>query len=106
MSDSCSDSNVDPGFAARYSMLSDFKTSTMKSEPGCSITWVAAGRAEPASRVTCAVEGPAAPRADPAASWALLIWGLAASAAAPAAAPFKKPRRPTELFVDFAIPGP
>src|SRR5579872_2594353 len=106
MMDSCRDSNVEPGLAARYSMLSDFRTSTMKSDPGCSMTGVAAGRTAPASRVTCAPEGAWAPRGADPASCALAGSGLAANAAAPAAAPFRKPRRPTEFFVDFAIPHP
>jgi hypothetical protein len=35
-----------------------------------------------------------------------MIWGVtsvAALTAAPAAAPFKKPRRPTEVFLSFGI---
>src|ERR1700738_3385925 len=106
MSDSWSDSKVDPGLALRYSRLRVLKTSTMKSEPGFSMTRaLPAGRAAPVSRATadplgvCAVALP--PR--PAGCWALASAGLAARAAAPTAAPFRKPRRPTERFVDFAI---
>src|SRR5580704_1603147 len=106
MSDSCSDSKVDPGLAVRYSILSVLRTSTMKSEPGFSMMRaLAAGRAAPVSRATadplgaCAVALP--PR--PAGCWALVSSGLAAKAAAPTAAPFRKPRRPTERFVDFAM---
>src|SRR5439155_25741540 len=35
--------------------------------------------------------------------WPFASPGLATSAASPAAAPFKKPRRPTESFLDFPI---
>ena len=37
------------------------------------------------------------------ASWALASSGFATRAAAPTAAPFRKPRRSTEVFLDFDI---
>src|SRR5438445_3927969 len=77
MSDSCRDSKVEPGFDARYSRSSVLSTSTMKSDPGRSITRAAM----PCARWF----------------WALATGGFATSAAAPAAAPFKK------LRLDFAI---
>src|SRR5215471_297576 len=103
MIDSCNDSNVEPGLAARYSTFRLLRTSTMKSDPGRSITrTVAAGPAPPFSRASRCAGGVAAPdpEATPRAggsSCDFPIWGCATRAAAPAAAPFRNPRRANEL---------
>src|SRR5579864_323597 len=82
----------------------------MKSEPGCSMIFPGASEARPppvvgASRSSAALDGMGAVAFAPrcAVCWAFAGWGLATSAAAPAAAPFKKLRRATEVFLDFAI---
>src|SRR5579884_594975 len=102
MSDSCKDSKVEPGLAARYSMLSVFNTSTIKSEPGRSITRsAAAGRTFPLSRARVFCPGAGAfPRAG---CCARASFGFAAKVAAPTAAPFKNPRRPTVMFLDLPM---
>src|SRR5215469_14546852 len=87
-------------------MPRDLMTSTMKSDPGFSMTRAPSAGA-PASRAICAAPGPRDPAGAPAGAdplcCALVICGFAAMTAAPAAAPFKKPRRPNALFLDFAI---
>src|SRR5205809_5219505 len=100
MSDSCSPSKLDPGFAATYSIPSDLITSTMKSEPGFSMIRVltcaglgAVSAASWASDGCGAVPAGAAPRC------AFAAGAVATSAAAPAAAPFRKPRRLREPFL-------
>src|SRR5215469_16132631 len=101
MMDSCSDSKVEPGLAARYSMFKVLSTSTMKSDPGRSITRaVALGATAPFSRASRSPGGVDAPgRAASAACCDFPICGFATRAAAPAAAPLRNPRR----LVDLAI---
>src|SRR5689334_2080711 len=78
----------------------------MKSEPGCSMTCDGDGASRPpASRSNAAADGTGAVAFPPrfcAVRWAF-AGVCATSAAAPAAAPFRKPRRPTDFFLDFAI---
>src|ERR1700722_16407231 len=113
MKDSCRPSKLDPGLAAAYSIPRSRTTWTMRSEPGRVIrrTSAAGGRIFPASRKSCASVGAGAPDGDDGLDGLLGAcasprgWGdtSAAAPAAPAAAFFRKPRRPTEVFGDFAI---
>src|SRR5215470_17378407 len=111
MIDSCNARNVDPGLAATYSMPSVLMTSSMKSDPGRSVVYTsvrgggglvsAAASAAPGSGVT----GLAACATCPACG-GCAIEGFATKAAAPAAAPFRNPRRLTDLstaFLDLGI---
>src|ERR1700680_3104548 len=66
-------------------------TSIMKSEPARSLL-------DPST-----VAGAGWAAAEVTACWAMAIGGLATSPAAPAAAPLKKPRRSTKIFLDFAM---
>src|SRR5579862_9271359 len=85
-------------------MLSVLMTSIMKSEPGRSLTRssTGAGRA-PVSRATAASEGTAALACWAPVCGAAAAGRLVAIAPAPAAAPFRKPRLPRELFLDFVM---
>src|SRR5262245_4235102 len=106
MTDSCSPSKLEPGFAATYSKPSVLKTSTMKSEPGRSMMRDEMAGGSPVSAANCAADGSGAPDlvgADCAGSAA--TEGAATMAAAPAAAPLRKPRRSTCGLWDFAIVG-
>src|SRR5579883_2347633 len=105
MMDSCSARNVDPGFAAAYSMPSDLITSSMKSDPGRSVVYTsarggglvsAAARRAPGSGVAAAARAWAG-----AADCAGAVEGFATRAAAPAAAPLRNPRRLTEPLAPF-----
>src|SRR5580698_9232688 len=87
----------------------------MRSEPGRVIRrTVAGGRTFPASRSSCSCVGAGRPPVGGAGAATAPLPGLCASAsgevvasaAAPAAALFRKPRRPTALFADFAIVSP
>src|SRR5450631_218917 len=102
MSDSCRARKLEPGLAQAYSKPSDFRTSTMKSEPGRSAvrtsTSVATGSVSLASAVA---EGTPTLRRVSGACAFTEDWPTSAAALA-AAAPFKKPRRP-EGFFDFAM---
>src|ERR1700719_4704219 len=102
--DSCKPSNVEPGLEAQYSILSDLSTSTMKSEPGCSTIRESESSptGAPVSVAKVVALGVALPLRGRA-CWACTAAGFTASAAAPAAAPFKKPRRPTEVLSDLLI---
>src|SRR5579864_3555240 len=91
MRDSWSPRKLVPGLAAQYSRPSDLMTSIMKSEPARSLL------------ETSTVAGAGFAAADVTACWAMATGGLATSPAAPAAAPLKKPRRSTEIFLDFAM---
>src|SRR5581483_7099117 len=107
MNDSCRPSKLEPGLAAAYSMPRSLTVWTMRSDPGRVIArTVAGGRTLPASRANWESVGPGALPAGVGASlgrrWASTM-GVVTSAAAPVAAPFRKPRRPTEVFGDFAI---
>src|SRR5215475_1905145 len=109
MIDSCNARNVDPGFAATYSMPKVLMASSMKSDPGRSVVYTsvrgggglvsAAASAAPGNGVTglaaCATCCPGC-----------AIEGFATKAAAPAAAPFRNPRRLTGSptpFLDLGI---
>src|SRR5712691_3237243 len=105
MIDSCSPSKLEPGFAATYSNPSVLITSTRKSDAGCSTI-----RGRPpdggvsVSAANWAFDGAAgAGRAGASGGCGRATDGWLTSAAAPTAAPLRKPRRPTEPFVDSAI---
>src|SRR5437899_12989601 len=99
MMDSWSPWKLDPGFVVMYSKLSVFKTSIMKSEPGFS-TMRSTRRGDPVSPASCASFGTTADGRAGVTSCAFAA-GVPISAAALAAAPFRKPRRLTEPFLDF-----
>src|SRR6516162_5678944 len=107
--DSCNARNVDPGFAAQYSIPSGLMTSSMKSDPGRSVVYTsarggvvvsAAARRAPGNGVAAAVLVCAE-----AAACGSAAEGFATSAAAPAAAPFRNPRRFTEPFFSVGPTG-
>src|SRR5438128_8693524 len=105
MIDSCRPSKLEPGFAATYSNPSVLITSTRKSDAGCSTI-----RGRPpdggvsVSAANWAFDGVAgAGRAGASGGCGRATDGWVTSAAAPTAAPLRKPRRPTEPFVDSAI---
>src|SRR5215468_6249622 len=103
--DSCNARNVDPGFAAQYSMPSDLMTSSIKSDPGRSVVYTSArggglvsaavkrapGNVVAAAVRACAAGGACGSAAD----------GFATRAAAPAAAPFRNPRRLSGVLLPF-----
>src|ERR1700677_4796237 len=101
---------AEPGLAATYSKPRVLMTSTMKSEPGRSVVHTSTrGGGGAVSAAVCLAPGSGfgvAGRWTSAACCALAASGLATSAAAPAAAPFKKPRRSTEIFLDLAMVNP
>src|SRR5579862_1583097 len=96
MRDSCSDRKLDPGTAATYSNPSDLITSTMKSDPGRSTFKTSTdatgslSSGNSAAVARCGTGGCAA-SALPAIRVATV----------PAAAPFRNPRRSTDLRLDF-----
>src|SRR6516225_3797602 len=105
--DSCNARNVEPGFAAQYSIPSDLMASSMKSDPGRSVVYTsargggvvsAAAKRAPGKGVAAAVFACAAGAACGSATA-----GFATRAAAPAAAPFKNPRRLVSPFFELAI---
>src|SRR5713101_643129 len=105
MIDSCRPSKLEPGFAATYSNPSVLITSTRKSDAGCSTI-----RGRPpdggvsVSAANWAFDAAAgAGRAGASGGCGRATDGWVTSAAAPTAAPRRKPRRPTEPFVDSAI---
>src|SRR5271154_5118714 len=101
MIDSCNPRKLDPGFAKRYSKPSDLITSTMKSEPVRSVVSTSKVDGVSASATgDIAGGGPARRTSGGSASAAL---GAATNAAAPAAALFRKLRRLTGFFGDFAM---
>src|SRR5205809_3576911 len=110
MSDSCSPSKLDPGFAATYSIPSDLITSTMKSEPGFSmirvLTCAGLGVVSAASWASDGCGAVAAGAAPRCARCAFAAGAVATSAAAPAAAPFRKPRRLREAFFFATVHSP
>src|SRR3984885_2599389 len=105
---------AEPGLAATYSKPRVLMTSTMKSDPGRSVVQTSTrGGGGVVSAAVCLAPGSGfgvAGRCTSAASCAFAVSGFttsgAAPAAAPAAAPFKKPRRSTEIFLDLAMVNP
>src|SRR5947208_11677851 len=85
-----------------YSEVEDLMTSIMKSDPGCSTVRSTSIRGAPVSAANCAAFGTTAPGRAGAAccAWDFSA-GVATNAAALTAAPFRKPRRFTEPFLDF-----
>src|SRR5712691_7955736 len=100
--DSWSARKLEPGLAQQYSMPSDLMTSTMKSDPGRSLVRTSTGAGGAVSAARAASDGAVTERRA-SACCAIAAGGLAARTAAPAAAPFKKPRLPTESILDFAM---
>src|SRR5215471_21154843 len=99
--DSCRPRKLDPGLAKMYSNPRVRRTSTMKSEPGCSAVRTSTlGTGSFSAVATAALAEPVAP-----ACWADTAGGEATRAAAPHAVPFRKLRRPTEVFFEMAM-GP
>src|SRR5712692_987689 len=104
MIDSCRPSKLEPGFAATYSKPRVLITSTMKSDAGCSTSRDRAPDAGGSvSAAIWAFDGAAGERAGASGGCGRATDGWVTSAAAPTAAPLRKPRRPTEPFVDSAI---
>src|SRR5579863_9305103 len=103
MIDSCSARNAEPGFAQQYSKPSDLITSTMKSEPGRSLTSISAEGTAPRFSVAATASGAAATRACCGADFCALAPEASARTAAAPAAPLRNPRRPTEVFPGVAI---
>ena len=102
--DSCKPRKLDPGFEKQYLKPMDFRTSTMKSEPGRPDVTTSADRGTCwVSAANCAGVGSGAPPRRGSAGRASADGVPVARAAAPAAAPFRKPRRLTGPFFDFAI---
>src|SRR5215467_1153956 len=110
MIDSCNPSKLDPGLHAAYSIPKDRIRSTMKSEQGCSTTRPEdTGCAAPFSRASVAPSGagalafprPRPPLAPCCGACAEASSTPATNPAAPLAAPLMKPRRPTEVSLDF-----
>src|ERR1700674_4548378 len=91
MNDSWSPRKLEPGLAAQYSMPSDLMTSSMKSAPGRSV--------EETSAAGGLAAGAAATVAPTCCAMATEV--CATMAAAPAVAPLRKPRRASEVFLDF-----
>src|SRR5438270_606667 len=79
-------------------------TSTMKSEPGRSAVSTSTFDMGPGSGSFARIG--AEPLRGASACWAPAGLWAATKAAAPPAAPFKKLRRPTESFLDFAMISP
>src|ERR1700674_3871794 len=92
MNDSWSPRKLEPGLAAQYSMPSDLMTSSMKSAPGRSL-------AETSAAGVLAAAGAAATVAPTCCAMATEL--CATMAAAPTVAPLRKPRRASEVFLDF-----
>src|SRR5687767_215877 len=111
-------SKLEPGFPATYSMPRSLSTCTIRSDPGRTAARelpTAGGRTAPASRSSCAADGggagefdrPAPAGGDGCASRVCApvsetCVAMAAAPAAAVAAPFRKPRRLTVSFLDFA----
>src|SRR6267378_8619748 len=98
MIDSCKPRKLEPGLEAIYSMHSDLRTSTMKSDPDRSHV----STSTPEGSSSLGIIGAVADW-DGRGCCAAIAEALATSPAAPAAAPFKNFRRSTESF--FAIAG-
>src|SRR5215831_14010441 len=125
MIDSWRPSKLEPGFAMTNRIPTDLTASTMTSDPGRTTVrgGIEGGKAPPASLASCrsvgaAREPPKAP--PPPALWPPAVGSAAdvegcasreipltaaVAPAAPAAALFKKPRRSSDAFFDFAIPS-
>src|SRR3990172_9889306 len=93
MTDSCSPRKLEPGLEQMYSMPSDLRMSTMKSDPVRSVV---------STSTSLDMDGSATDRGG-SACCAFAAGAPAASAAAPPAAIFKKLRRSTEVFFDLAM---
>src|SRR6266849_5340155 len=98
MMDSCSPRKLEPGFEEMYSSPTDFRTSTMKSDPVRSV--VSTSTCEGSSSF-----GSIAAEAERAASTCAARTGVApatSEATPPAAAPFRNLRRSTDSFLAMA----
>src|SRR5665213_1404244 len=105
MIDSCSPRKLEPGFAQTYSNPSDLITSTMKSEPVRSTVSTSTLDGVPTS--ASGDIGGGAPGATRGGTvGAPTTAEFVASIAAPAAAPFRKSRRGSGTFLNFAMASP
>src|SRR5689334_10828544 len=104
MTDSCRPRKLEPGLAQMYSKPRDLRTSSIKSEPErstVSVSTLETGRGS----VSFASTGVAAARRGSDCCATAAPWP-ATSAAVPPTALLKKLRRPTDVFLVFAITPP